>query len=82
MNMYDYKKQNREALTALLAFFNGNKAQLAFTLGVSRNAVSMWFTKGQIGRKGAFAADANKTVPFTKEQLRADIKNWSAYKKP
>jgi hypothetical protein len=49
---------------------------------VSRNAVSIWFSKGKIGLKGAFNADLNKAVPFTKEQLRSDIKNWKAYKLP
>lgn len=81
LDMYEYQKHNTQALTKLLAFFNGNKAQMAFTLGVSRNAVSQWFSKGQIGRKGAFAVDENKLIPFTKEQMRCDIKNWAVYKR-
>lgn len=78
--MFDYATQNREALENLLQYFNGNKAQMASTLGVSRNIVSTWFAKGRIGRKGAVAAGAIKAIPFTKEQLRPDVKNWDAYK--
>ena len=78
--MFDYKEQNQQALINLLKYFNGNKSQLATSLKVSRNVVSTWFLKGRIGRYGAMEADSNSKIPFTKEQLRSDIKNWSVYK--
>ena len=80
--MYNYKQRCHESLLNLLAYFNGNKMQMASTIGVSRNVVTTWFSNGKIGRVGALLVDANESIPFSKEDLRPDIKNWSAYKKP
>lgn len=54
----------------------GTKAEMARRAGMSRNAVSYWFTRGQIGRAAAKKFGSMKTIPFTKEQLRPDIKDW------
>lgn len=78
--MYEYEQGCKKALSDLLAFFNGNKTQMADTIGVSRNAVARWFRNGRIGRKGAMAIGKNKKIPFTKEDLRPDIKYWDNYR--
>jgi hypothetical protein len=44
---------------------------------MSRNTVSYWFTRGQIGRVAAKKFGSMKAIPFTKEQLRPDIKDWT-----
>ena len=77
-----YAHPCKQALDKLLAYFNGNKSQMAAACGVSRNAVSFWFSKGYIGRTSAMTIDADPTVPMSKEELRPDIKYWGAYKQP
>ena len=78
--MEDYKPACRKALNDLLAYFGGNKSQLAAAVGVTRNTVSFWFTRGQIGRSSAMTVHKSKSIPFTREQLRPDIKVWDIYK--
>lgn len=75
-----YAEDCKEALDKLLAWVGGNKSQLASLCGVTRNTVTFWFSKGYIGRDSAMVLGANPNVPFTKEQLRPDIKCWSIYK--
>ena len=75
-----YELSNFKALTKLLDFFNGNKSQMAQVAKVSRNTVGMWFRVGRIGRPSAVRLGKNKSIPFTKEQLRDDIKIWDHYK--
>lgn len=77
-----YKAQCEQALNELLAYYGGNKSQMAAACGVTRNAVSFWFTKRYIGRDSAIVIDLNPNIPFTKEQLRPDIKVWSIYRQP
>jgi DNA-binding transcriptional regulator YdaS (Cro superfamily) len=77
----EYKKQCQAALYALLDYFAGNKSQMATVLGVSRNAVTNWFMKGAIGKSSALAVDEDPMIPFTKEDLRPDVKYWAAYKR-
>lgn len=77
-----YKEQCTAALYKLLDHFAGNKAQLAASVGVSRNAVSFWFSKGLVGRESAMLIDKDKTIPMSKEELRPDIKAWDAYQQP
>lgn len=80
--MEEYKTACRKALNELLAYFGGNKSQLAAATGVTRNTVSFWFTRGKIGRSTAMAVHDNPSIPFTREQLRPDIKVWSIYRQP
>ena len=80
--MEDYGPLCHEAFLKLVDWFGGNKAQLARTIGVSRNVISKWTGKRRIGRLGAMLVDAHPDIPFTKEQLRPDIKMWDCYKKP
>jgi hypothetical protein len=70
-----FKVECRQALELLLAHF-GSKAEMARQAKMSRNTVSYWFTRGQIGRVAAKKYGSMRTVPFTKEQLRPDIANW------
>jgi hypothetical protein len=70
-----FKADCRKALDLLLAHF-GTKAEMARQARMSRNTVSYWFTRGQIGRVAAKKFGSMKTLPFTKEQLRPDIANW------
>jgi hypothetical protein len=69
------KAECRQALELLLAHF-GSKAEMARQAKMSRNTVSYWFTRGQIGRVAAKKFGTMRAVPFTKEQLRPDIANW------
>jgi hypothetical protein len=70
-----FKAECRQALNQLLAHF-GTKAEMARQAKMSRNTVSYWFTRGQIGRVAAKRFGTMRAVPFTKEQLRPDIANW------
>lgn len=78
--MEDYKQTCRVALNQLLDYYGGNKTQMALAAGVTRNAVGFWFTRGRIGRSSAIKIHNDGLIPFTREQLRPDIKIWSAYK--
>jgi hypothetical protein len=69
------KNQCAIELHRLLDFF-GTKAEMARKFGVSTNAISYWFSRGQIGRFSAMKLNKMKSVPFTKESLRPDIMNW------
>jgi hypothetical protein len=71
-----FKVQCQTALDLLLAHF-GSKAEMARQAKMSRNTVSYWFTRGQIGRVAAKKYGSMKTIPFTKEELRPDIKDWT-----
>lgn len=44
------KQMARAALDALLEKAGGNKYELSRQMGVSRNTISWWFTKGYVGR--------------------------------
>jgi hypothetical protein len=70
-----FKAECRQALDQLLAHF-GSKAEMARQAKMSRNTISYWFTRGQIGRVAAKKFGTMRAVPFTKEQLRPDIANW------
>ena len=70
-----FKAKCQNALDQLLAHF-GTKAEMARQAKMSRNTVSYWFTRGQIGRVAAKRFGSMKSLPFTKEQLRPDIGNW------
>ena len=70
-----FKADCRKALDMLLAHF-GTKAEMARQAKMSRNTVSYWFTRGQVGRVAAKKFGSMKTLPFTKEQLRPDIGTW------
>lgn len=71
-----FKADCQEALDLLLVHM-GTKAEMARQAKMSRNTVSYWFTRGQIGRVAAKKFGSMKAIPFTKEQLRPDIKDWT-----
>lgn len=66
----------KEALDQLLAHF-GTKAEMSRKAGMSRNAIGLWFTRGQVGRKAAIKFGKNKVINMTKEDMRPDIVNWT-----
>ena len=70
-----FKAECQHALELLLVHF-GSKAEMARQAKMSRNTVSYWFTRGQVGRVAAKKFGSMKALPFTKEQLRPDIANW------
>jgi hypothetical protein len=70
-----FKLECRQALELLLSHF-GTKAEMARQARMSRNTVSYWFTRGQVGRVAAKKFGSMKSLPFTKEQLRPDVANW------
>jgi DNA-binding transcriptional regulator YdaS (Cro superfamily) len=69
-----------ESLEKLLAYF-GTKAEMARKANMSRNAVSYWFSRGQLGRLAAVKFARIKALGVTKEDLRPDIKDWTPLKK-
>ena len=69
-------KNSEEVLYQLLDHFK-TKAEMARQAKVSRNAVAAWFDRGRIGRIAARKFGRMATLPFTKEQLRPDIVNWT-----
>jgi len=66
----------QQALELVHAHF-GTKAEMARKAGMSRNAVSYWFTRGQIGRAAAIKFGKIKALGMSKEDLRPDIKDWT-----
>jgi len=73
------KVSNLKALRKLLVFFK-TKSAIGRSAEVSRNTVGQWFTRGAIGKQSAIFLDKKDDVPFTKEQLRKDVSDWSKYK--
>jgi len=71
-----YQGQCLEALTKLLEYFNDNQAELARYTGASYSTVVAWKKRGYIGKSWAAKLDEDQRVPFTKEQLRPDVKVW------
>lgn len=74
-----YLDQAREALEDLLQYYNGNKSQMALGLGVTRVVVHNWLRRGYVGKKCALEIDKRDDLPFTKENLRPDVKVWTHY---
>ena len=75
-----YLSDARQSLTKLLQFYNDNKSQAALGLGVTRVSIHNWVRRGFIGKKIALEIDKRDDLPFTKEQLRPDVKIWDYYK--
>lgn len=71
-----FKAKCQKAMDLLLAHL-GSKAEMARQAKMSRNTVSYWFTRGQIGRVAAKKFGSMKAIPFTKEELRPDIVDWT-----
>lgn len=76
-----YAEQNRAALQELYAWCGSSWAQVARVLGVHYQAVMGFKSKGRIGARTAARAGRSKKVPFTREQLRPDIKDWTVWEK-
>lgn len=74
-----YAAECRKALKSLLDYFNGSKAQASRVLKVHYQAVNAWHKAGRVGANTAWRIDSMPEIPFTKEELRPDIKDWSVY---
>lgn len=75
----NYLTEASETLADLLQYYNGNKSQMASGLGVSRVSVHNWLRRGYIGKKVALEIDQRSDLPFSKENLRPDIKVWDYF---
>lgn len=74
------KEQCKEMLHKVFQHF-GSKAEMARKAGMSVNAISYWFARGQIGRHGAIKYSRLKDLGLSKEQMRPDVKDWTPVKK-
>jgi hypothetical protein len=54
---------------------------MARKAGMSRNAVGLWFTRGQVGRKAAIKFGKMKALGLSKEDMRPDVVDWTPMKK-
>lgn len=70
------EQQQKTALGVLWRAFDFNKATLAKELGVSRQTVNNWFSRGRISATYAIIASEHPKVNITKEEMRPDVKEW------
>jgi len=70
------QEQQKSALGILWRTFEFNKSMLAKELGVSRQTVNNWFSRGRISATYAIIASEHKKVKITKEEMRPDVKEW------
>jgi len=69
-------EKNKEALYLFLDFFSNNATQISKYFNISVPTVSAWKARGRISRKMAERIHADETLPFSREQLRSDIRIW------
>lgn len=70
-----YKHQKKRSLFKLLKLADGKKVNIARQLGITVQAVQMWFLREQISPIGARKVDAHEYFGryMTKEELRPDV---------
>jgi hypothetical protein len=76
----EYQQSNAEALIKLVEHFDNNRSRLATALGVPPSNVFQWIRLNRVSKSGALRIDGMADLPFTKEELRGDVKDWSAVK--
>jgi DNA-binding transcriptional regulator YdaS (Cro superfamily) len=69
------KKAQAEGLAQLVNHF-GSQSKLADALGVSRQVVSNWLTRGRISATMAAKAETITNGQFKKQDLRPDVTKW------
>lgn len=74
-----YAAQSNAALYQLLDWCGGSWAQMARVLEVHYQAVMGFKAKGRVGARVAARIGRNRKIPFTREQMRPDIKDWSVW---
>lgn len=52
----------------------GSQTAVADQLGVTRQAVSLWLSKGKVSKSGAYRAEIYDPKYFKKEEIRPDVK--------
>ena len=72
----EIKARNRAALWSLLLFM-GTRKRLADTCSVTPQTVYYWIQRGRISATCAKIVDKKTGGRITKEQLRADVEDWS-----
>lgn len=69
------KKQQALSLIKLISFA-GSQAKLARGLGVSRQVVRGWVSRGRISATMAIKAERETNGYVKREELRPDVGNW------
>jgi len=75
----DEKEKCMIALDKFLNHYDSHIPSVCKATGITYAAVSNWMKLGFIGYKACIEIDKNDNVPFTKEALRPDIKDWSVF---
>lgn len=78
--LLEHQQSNAEALIKLIEHFDNNRSRLAAALGIPASNVFQWIRLNRVSKSGALRIDGMEDLPFTKEELRADVKDWSAIK--
>lgn len=76
MSILTQHKSQQAAYLIKLVAWAGNQTVLANELGVSRQVVHGWLTRGRISATMAIKVEEITCGKFTKEQLRPDVKTW------
>ena len=74
----EVKEQHRKALGTVWRCFDFNKSDIARALGVERQTVYLWFSRGKISATAAIKLEQHEKVKgvITKEEMRPDVKEW------
>ena len=72
----ELKRHQKEGLLLLIEW-HGSQVMLANRLGVSKQTVNNWVSRGRISAKSAIVAERITGKEFKKEQLRPDVIEWS-----
>lgn len=67
------------ALDKFLNHYDGHIPSVCAATGITYAAVTNWMKIGYVGYKACIEIDKNPDVPFTKEKLRPDIKDWKVF---
>ena len=71
------KEMEQRKLTELVEYVGG-QASLARFLGVSRQSVNEWVSRGRISATAAIEVENLTNGLFKKEDLRPDVTQWRA----
>ena len=71
----EIKEKQKKSLDNLINWF-GSQKMLAFNIGVSKQVVSNWVSRGRISSKMAAKAQALTNNEIKKKELRPDILEW------
>lgn len=69
------KERQRETLNQLIDWF-GSQKMTAYHLGVSKQVVSNWISRGRISAVSAIEAEQKTNGEISKNDLRPDVLEW------